>query len=251
VHIAQTPAGNIAEHKAPGFGTVPIPGAVDQIAAAPAPTAAAQDADEPQDAAPVKDVPAPPAADACAAPAAVPALTMLTSTDTPDSSSDSALVTASDSSTGPVAATAAAVESAPSDGWLPGSSGLLLPATYTAGAEPRELIVPGRPAPVPGPRPVAPASARTDRTRPARTAVRTESRTEHGAKPRTDDAARTDEAHTQRPARTDVVAELVSAIRTDAGWRPDYEALADRTGYKRSFLEKCVGDARRAAATAV
>jgi len=41
----------------------------------------------------------------------------------------------------------------------------------------------------------------------------------------------------------------VREIRTDAGWHPDYVALSDRTGYKRSFLEKCVGDARKAVVT--
>lgn len=239
-----------AADQAPGSGTDQVPTAVDQAATAPAPTtapAATQDADEPRDAAPVQDAPAPTAVPVPAAPVTVPALTMPTSTDTPDSSSDSALATASDSS-------ASLAPAAPANGWLPGSSGLLLPATYAAGAERRELIVPGRPAPVPGPRPVAPASARTDQTRP-RTAVRAQDRTERGAKPRTDsathtDQTRTDSPRTDRPARTDVVAELVAEIRTDARWRPDYEALAARTGYKRSFLEKCVGDARRQAVAA-
>jgi hypothetical protein len=46
-----------------------------------------------------------------------------------------------------------------------------------------------------------------------------------------------------------VVADLVRAIRTDADWRPDYDALKTRTGYGRSFLEKCVRDARDASAT--
>lgn len=249
---AQPHAEQVVVDEAPGSGADQVPAVVDQAAAAPAPTAATQDADEPRDAAPIQDAPAPAAATVSAAPVTVPALTVPTSTDTRDSSSDSALVSAPDSSASPAPA---AAESAPANGWLPGSSGLLLPATFAAGAERRELIVPGRPAPVPGPRPATPASARTDQTRP-RTAVRTQDRTERGAKPRTDSATGTDESRTQsprtdRPARTDVVAELVSEIRTDAGWRPDYEALAARTGYKRSFLEKCVGDARRQAVAAV
>jgi hypothetical protein len=254
VRTEQTHAEEVVTDKTPGSGTTRVSAVVDQAAAAPA---AARDADEPQDAAPLQDAPTPTAANAPAAPVTVPALTALTSADTRDSSSDSALVTASDSSDSSASPAPAAAESAPADGWLPGSSGLLLPAAYAAGAGRHELIVPGRPAPVPGPRSQAPASARTDQTRP-RTAVRTQDRdhTERVAKPCTDSATHTDETRmqaprTERPTRTDVVAELVREIHTDAGWRPDYKALQARTGYKRSFLEKCVGDARRQTVAAV
>jgi Protein of unknown function (DUF2637) len=248
----QTRAAEVVADEAPVSVADQVPAVVDQPAA---PTVATQDADEPQDAVPVQDAPAPGAATAPAVLVTVPALTKLTSADTPDSSSDNALATASGGSASLVAAAATAAEPAPANGWLPGSSGLLLPATYAAGTERLELIVPGRPAPAPGPRSQAPASARTDQTRP-RTAVRSQGRTERGARPRTDSATRTEEARTQaprtdRPTRTAVVAELVREIRTDAEWRPDYKALEARTGYKRSFLEKCVGDARRQAVAAV
>jgi hypothetical protein len=209
---------------------------------------------EPQDAAPVQDAPAPASEVLPAAPSAVPALTALSSSDTADSVSDSILLTPSDAAA-PAAATAPApvpaAEAAPAASWVPGASGLLLPAGLTADAAKPVLIVPGRAASASGPRPAAPASARTDQVRPPRT----HARTERGAKARTDAASRTDKTRTDaprtdRPARTDVVAELVTSIRTDAGWRPDYDALKARTGYQRSFLEKCVSDARKAVAAA-
>jgi hypothetical protein len=48
--------------------------------------------------------------------------------------------------------------------------------------------------------------------------------------------------------REDLVAELAAEMMVDPGWRPDYPALQQRTGCKRSYCEKVVRDARRAAA---
>jgi hypothetical protein len=63
------------------------------------------------------------------------------------------------------------------------------------------------------------------------------------------------EVRTDMPAvevdRDAVVAELAEEMRAavDAGerWRPDYEALMARTGFRRSWCEKAVRDARMAA----
>jgi hypothetical protein len=50
--------------------------------------------------------------------------------------------------------------------------------------------------------------------------------------------------------RAEVVAELADQIRdaidTGERWRPDYEALMRRTGFRRSWCEKAVRDARTA-----
>lgn len=260
----------IRTHGAPGSLTNEASAPADaenQSTAAPAPTVEPQGIDEgPQDATPVQDAPA--AADtalvqdvpspattlAPVAPAGIPALTAASSSDTTVSVSDSILLTPADTAAPAAPLTpvpTSVAEAAPAPAWLPGASGLLLPAGLAAGAEQPVLIVPGRPATVPGPRPTAPSSARTDQARPPRTHTRTErgAKARTGAAPRTD-KARTDAPRTDRPARTDVVAELVTSIRTDAEWRPDYEALETRTGYKRSFLEKCVGDARKTVAAA-
>ena len=50
-----------------------------------------------------------------------------------------------------------------------------------------------------------------------------------------------------RPTRTEMVAWLVDALRADPTWTPDYPELMARTGYGRSWCEKCVADARHAA----
>jgi Protein of unknown function (DUF2637) len=228
---------------------IPAPvDAVDQTTAAPVPAAVEQPADEPvdepQDAPPVLKAPAA-VAPVPVALAATPARLALTSGDTSDSASDSVLVALADTADSP-AVPAPAAKAAPAPGWVPGASGLLLPPAYAAAAEKPALIVPGRPAVVPGPRPQAPASARTDKTRP-RTPARPERRTDVAARPdKARTPARTDSPRTDRPARTDVVSELVREIRTDARWHPDYTALSARTGYGRSFLEKCMSDARKA-----
>jgi hypothetical protein len=178
--------------------------------------------------------------------AAEPVTVALSSRDNRDNTvSDSVLLVRSQG-----AETAAEPEPEAVDGWLPGTAGLLLPPSCAVPAPRAELIIPGRPALAPGPRPAAPSSPRpapggartTLHTAGART-DRMKARTAKGGKPRTDAPG------TQRPARTEVVAELVEAIRTDAAWRPDYDALKTRTGYGRSFLEKCVRDARDASAT--
>jgi hypothetical protein len=82
-------------------------------------------------------------------------------------------------------------------------------------------------------------------------------RTEDEA-PRTDDSAdddpgtRTDDPPPPDVDRDALVAELAADIvaTTSAGerWRPDYPALEFRTGFGRSWCEKAVRDARRAAA---
>jgi hypothetical protein len=65
---------------------------------------------------------------------------------------------------------------------------------------------------------------------------------------------RTDPAHADAPAmsREEVVTALAEEIRDaiDAGerWTPDYPAPMDRTGFRRSWCEKAVRDARTAAA---
>ena len=48
-----------------------------------------------------------------------------------------------------------------------------------------------------------------------------------------------------RPARARMVAWLSDALRADPSWTPDYPALMDRTGYGRSWCEKCLADARQ------
>jgi hypothetical protein len=74
--------------------------------------------------------------------------------------------------------------------------------------------------------------------------------------PLDEDPAHTDVADTGPPPdapvdRDAVVTELASEILTAAAagetWRPDYSALMYRTGYRRSWCEKAVRDARRAA----
>lgn len=200
---------------------------------------------EPEDelpAAPQASEPVTPPVDAAPV---TPAPVALSSRDNRDNAvSDSVLLVGSQG-------TQAAVEPEPEvvDGWLPGTAGLLLPPSCALPAPRAELIIPGRPAVVPGPRPVAPSNprpapsgARTTLHAAGSRTDRTKTRTAKGGKTRTDTPA------TQRPARTEVVADLALTIRTDADWRPDYEALMSRTGYKRSFLEKCVADARRDAA---
>jgi hypothetical protein len=63
---------------------------------------------------------------------------------------------------------------------------------------------------------------------------------------------RTDQARTDPADREAIVAELAADIRDaiDAGdrWHPDYQALMERTGFRRSWCEKAVRDARTAAA---
>ena len=61
------------------------------------------------------------------------------------------------------------------------------------------------------------------------------------------------DARTGQRAGSDVdrealVAELAAEILIDPNWRPDYQALQERTGCRRSYCEKVVRDARRAAA---
>lgn len=88
---------------------------------------------------------------------------------------------------------------------------------------------------------------RTDET--AATEVRTETartesdadqqiRTEARVKERTGDLDQT------RMDRTAVVEELLKALRTDPEFRPNYAELQERTGYKRSWLEKRWREAR-------
>ncbi|MFB4312909.1 hypothetical protein [Actinomadura sp. 21ATH] len=66
--------------------------------------------------------------------------------------------------------------------------------------------------------------------------------------------ARTEVTIDVRPSRTEWVEILAEEIRTEraAGrtWRPAYGALEERTGYKRSWCEKVVADARKRAAAA-
>ena len=50
----------------------------------------------------------------------------------------------------------------------------------------------------------------------------------------------------QRASRAQTVAWLADTLRADPGWTPDYPALMARTGYGRSWCEKCVADARHA-----
>ena len=192
-------------------------------------------------AAAVNDVPVP-----AAARSDTPALTLLSGGNGSDSVSDTSSDTVSAAESGITAAPAApqVAASSGSEGWRAGSSGLLVPSAYAAADRPRPvLIVPGREEP-------------TGRSAPARTgkasAARTNDRTQGPAKSRTAPvpAPRTQspaQPRTDRPARTDVVDSLVAAIRTDAAWRPDYTALISSTGYQRSFLEKCVRDARQLA----
>lgn len=102
------------------------------------------------------------------------------------------------------------------------------------------------------------------RTEPVRTprtdapyATRTEARTEA----RTDSPARTDGLHsaaqTEDPTpeqdaesidRAALVVELASEIVLQGDdWKPNYPALMERTGFKRSWCERVVRDARKAA----
>jgi hypothetical protein len=162
-----------------------------------------------------------------------PTRTLLIGTNSPDTASD----TATPATAGAVGTTGA---------WQPGRAGLLLPAAYAPAIDrnrPPVLLVPGHPVPAPRTAPRTEAvPARTDPTGPART--------EHGRtgrSARTGATKRTSTVHTdptQRPSRTDVVKELVAALRTNPAWRPDYEELTARTGYKRSFLEKSLREAR-------
>ena len=74
------------------------------------------------------------------------------------------------------------------------------------------------------------------------------------------EAARMEPARTEGPApeppaevdRDEIVASLTADILAAAAagerWRPDYADLETRTGFKRSWAEKAVRDARRAAA---
>lgn len=69
--------------------------------------------------------------------------------------------------------------------------------------------------------------------RPARTAPRTETRTQ---------------THTERISKEEFVAIVAAEIRTGDQWRPDYPALEQAYGYKRSWFEKRIAEARTAAA---
>jgi hypothetical protein len=94
---------------------------------------------------------------------------------------------------------------------------------------------------------------------PHPSADRTETRT--GSQNRTEYAGRTGPAPAAEPGggdapstpadRDTVVAELAAEILAAAAagetWRPDYPALMHATGYRRSWCEKAVRDARRAA----
>jgi transposase len=44
----------------------------------------------------------------------------------------------------------------------------------------------------------------------------------------------------------ELAAEILAAAAAGEKWRPDYAALMARTGYKRSWCEKAVRDARQA-----
>ena len=79
--------------------------------------------------------------------------------------------------------------------------------------------------------------------------VRVPDRTEQGP----DGEARTADADGHAPVtREEIVAALAEEIRDaiEAGerWTPDYQALMERTGFRRSWCEKAVRDARTAAA---
>lgn len=166
-----------------------------------------------------------------------PALTARASTDTAHSGPESASDTVSDTRPDTPA------DRVTVDGWQAAATGLLVPSSYIRSRV--DLTASERPAPVPGPRqhgPVTPRTHRAARTeqRSVRAAsdTRTDVRTESGA----DEVEST---RTDRPTRTQVVAELVEQMRTDPAWRPDYAALMARTGYGRSWLEKRVADARQ------
>lgn len=49
-----------------------------------------------------------------------------------------------------------------------------------------------------------------------------------------------------QPSRDEVVTWLIAAMRAQAGWRPNYGELMERTGYGRSWCEKRVAQARTA-----
>ncbi|MEY9846084.1 uncharacterized membrane protein (UPF0136 family) [Streptacidiphilus sp. BW17] len=48
----------------------------------------------------------------------------------------------------------------------------------------------------------------------------------------------------QRPTRLRVMTDLLTAMRADPHWRPDYDELTRTTGYGRSWCEKRVAEAR-------
>lgn len=66
-----------------------------------------------------------------------------------------------------------------------------------------------------------------------------------------ENAAWSPPAGLERPAPALVVKKLAEQIAADDGWRPDYPALVDATGYSRSWVEKRVADARALVGTAV
>lgn len=101
-----------------------------------------------------------------------------------------------------------------------------------------------------GPAPRAVAAARTARTEVVALAtVRADRTAKQDATP-----ARTPD-RTERADRTAFVAELARQIRTaeadGSRWEPDYDDLEARSGYRRSWCEKAVRDARALAAHAL
>ncbi|WP_021592045.1 hypothetical protein [Actinomadura welshii] len=127
-------------------------------------------------------------------------------------------------------------------------------------APPNPWTAPAAPAQPALPVPYAPPSrtgqTRTDdsRTAPRTGVVRTD-RVDGAGEPR---ALRTGPARTGTGSRTrtpvdrdqvvaDLAAEIHAAIYSGDRWTPDYLALQERTGYRRSWCEKVVRDARDAA----
>lgn len=88
------------------------------------------------------------------------------------------------------------------------------------------------------------ASATGERPLPPAAPQQTPAEPDTDAGPGTDDEADPTQPPQQRPTRLRVMTDLLTAMRADPLWRPDYEELTRTTGYSRSWCEKRVAEAR-------